>query len=68
MTTDHKKDGMTSSTQTQKPITDPRKCKMHNMWMRKGQCEICRLAADQAQAKQDAINGVIKPKIKIGKL
>ena len=44
------------------------KCPMHNMWMRKGQCEICRLNADKLQQQKDAEAGVVKHPVKIGKL
>jgi hypothetical protein len=36
--------------------------------MRKGQCEPCALDRDRRQRAQDLENGVIKQKIKIGKL
>ena len=60
------KDGMMSDKTS--PITDPRKCKMHNMWMRKGQCEICRLEADKRQAQLNAERGIEPKKIIIKKL
>lgn len=43
---------------------DRRKCPAHNMWMRKGQCEICRLNEDKKQREA----GYVQPTIKIGKL
>lgn len=47
---------------------DPRKCPAHNMWMRKGSCEICRMAADKLQQEREQQSGSNKPPIKIGKL
>jgi len=47
---------------------DSRKCPAHNMWMRKGQCEICRLNADKLQKQRDAEAGIVRQPIKIGKL
>ena len=47
---------------------DSRKCPAHNMWMRKGQCEICRMAEVKLQQQRDAEAGVVKQPIKIGKL
>ncbi len=49
-------------------ITDPRKCPMHNMWMRKGQCEICRLNEDRRRKAYELENEIVKQQVKIGKL
>lgn len=49
---------------------DKRKCPAHNFWMRKGQCELCRVEADKRHAekmkKQEEAGGSHKPPIKIG--
>jgi hypothetical protein len=47
---------------------DSRKCPAHNFWMRKGQCEMCRLTADRKQQQQDKEAGIVKLPVKIGKL
>ena len=58
-----------NQTNTQPPKTkSPYKCPMHNTWMRKGHCEQCALAKDRREAAKLLEDGVIKPKIKIGKL
>lgn len=49
-------------------IKDPRKCPAHNYWMRKGQCELCRMAQDKKQKELEQITGSNKPPVKIGKL
>lgn len=41
---------------------------MHRMWMRKGQCEICRLEADKKRLEQEQYTGSNKPEVKIGKI
>jgi len=41
---------------------------MHNMWMKKGQCEICRLEADKKLAEYKRDNNITEQQIKIGKL
>jgi len=38
------------------------------MWMRKGQCEICRLEADKKLLEQQALTGSNKPEVIIGKV
>lgn len=43
----------------------PYKCPAHNMWMRKGQCEMCRLAADKKQQEQEKQMGVEKQEVVI---
>jgi hypothetical protein len=64
---ENEKDGTNSLPEIPKP-RDPRKCPMHNYWMRKGQCEICRLEQDKAHSAYLASRGITKQKIKIGKL
>jgi len=39
---------------------------MHNFWMRKGQCEICRLEQDAKQREREKLSGANKPPIKYG--
>ena len=57
------------STQTERTRPkSPYKCPMHNMWLRKGQCEICRLEADRAQAKLNRERGIVPQPITIKKL
>lgn len=51
-----------------KPITSPYKCPMHRMWMKKGQCEMCRLDADKRRAEQEKLTGAHKPEVRIGKI
>lgn len=51
-----------------KPVVDPRICPAHRMWMRKGQCELCRMAQDKKQQELEQITGSNKPPVKIGKL
>jgi len=58
---------MMKSNNTDKGI-HPYRCQMHKMWMRKGQCEICRLEADKKLKEQEALTGSHKPEIKIGKI
>lgn len=48
--------------------TDKRKCQAHNFWMRKGQCEMCRLQAEAKQREYERTGGSNKPPVKIGKL
>lgn len=43
----------------------PGRCTMHKMWMKKGQCEMCRLEADKRLKEQEALTGFNKPAIKI---
>jgi len=51
-----------------KPVTDPRKCPIHNQWMKKGKCDPCRLAERMKQAEYEQQHGSNKPEIKIGKM
>ena len=46
----------------------PQKCPMHNMWMRKGQCEICRLNEDKLRLEREKQTGSNKPEVIIGKI
>jgi len=55
-------------TQNLKPLIDPRKCQMHRMWMKKGQCEICRMEQDKLNRQYEIEGGSNKPPVKIGKL
>ena len=41
---------------------------MHRMWMKKGQCEICRLEADKRRAELERVGGSNKQEVKITKL
>lgn len=41
----------------------PARCQMHKMWMKKGQCEMCRMAADKKLKEQEALTGSHKPKV-----
>jgi hypothetical protein len=49
-------------------MRDFRKCQAHNMWMRKGQCELCRMAQDKQLLEQEKLTGSNKPEIKVGKI
>lgn len=46
--------------------TDRRKCPAHNFWMKKGVCELCRMAADAKQRELEEMGGANKPPIVIG--
>jgi hypothetical protein len=46
---------------------DPRKCNMHNMWMKKGMCAICQLDRMKAQNDFEHKYGSNKPPIKLTK-
>lgn len=61
---------MTSPTNltTQNPKTYKYKCPMHNMWMRKGQCEICRLEADKLRREREQLTGSDRQEVKITKI
>lgn len=43
----------------------PGRCQMHKMWMKKGQCEMCRLDAERKLKEQENRTGFNKPEIKI---
>ena len=49
-------------------ITSRVKCPIHNAWMRKGKCEPCMLAEDRRKKAALLEEGIVQPKIKIGKL
>jgi len=56
---------------TEKTIYSPRlpqKCPIHKMWIRKGKCEQCLMAEDRRRKAAELEAGIVKPKIKIGKL
>jgi len=57
-----------SSNAIEKGKPHPFRCQMHKMWLKKGQCEVCRLNADIKLKEQEAVTGSHKPEIKIGKL
>lgn len=59
---------MTNPLPTESVRKHPYKCPAHNMWMRKGQCEICRLNADIKRKQIEATTGSNKPEIKITKI
>lgn len=63
-----KKNGITNIMTNEKTIVDPRMCKAHRMWMRKGQCEMCRLEADKLRQEREKLTGSNKPEVKIIKL
>jgi hypothetical protein len=46
---------------------DKRKCPAHNMWMRKGQCELCRLRLEEIQRENERTGGSHKPPVKLTK-
>jgi len=47
---------------------DTRKCKIHNMWMKKGMCSVCKLEKMKAQELEERTYGSNKQEIKITKL
>lgn len=49
-------------------VRDYRKCPAHNFWMKKGQCELCRLESEARQREYEKTGGFNKPPVKIGKL
>jgi hypothetical protein len=51
-----------------KLITSPYKCPMHRMWMKKGQCEMCRLEEDRRRIELEKLTGAHKPEVIIGKI
>jgi len=67
MTNGKQESGASTILETTRP-RDPRKCPAHNMWMRKGQCEICRMSEDKLRRERELESGSNKPPIKIGKL
>ena len=44
------------------------KCPMHNFWLKKGQCEICRLEVEKQQREYEKTGGANKPPVRVGKL
>lgn len=46
----------------------PGRCQMHKMWMKKGQCEMCRLEAEKRQRELEKETGSNKPEVIIGKI
>lgn len=50
------------------PPPRPQRCDIHKTWMRKGKCEPCMLAEDRRRKAAELEAGIVKPKIKIGKL
>lgn len=55
---------MTNQTRSKSPY----KCPAHNMWMRKGQCELCRLALDKQRQELEKQTGSAKQEVIIKKL
>ena len=55
-------------TKSKTMVVDPRKCPMHRMWMKKGQCEVCRLNEDKLRIEREKLTGAHKPEVKIGKI
>jgi len=47
---------------------DIRKCKIHNMWMRKGECSVCYVDKRKQQLLDEQKFGSNKPAIKITKI
>lgn len=48
--------------------TSPFKCPAHRMWMRKGQCEICRLELDKRTRSAEQQHGSNKQEVIIKKV
>lgn len=46
----------------------PQQCPMHRMWIRKGQCEMCRLEEDKRRKQMEGLTGANKQQPKIGRL
>jgi ribosomal protein L37E len=47
---------------------DRRKCPAHNFWMKKGECELCRLERERRLQEYEKEGGSNKPPVKIGKI
>lgn len=47
---------------------NPRQCPAHRMWLRKGQCELCRLEEDKRRIQAEKQHGSNKQEVKIIKL
>jgi hypothetical protein len=41
------------------------KCAAHNFWMKKGQCELCRMEQDKRLKERELLTGSNHPTIKI---
>jgi hypothetical protein len=54
------------SSQMPVEIKHPGKCPAHNFWMKKGQCELCRIERDKLIKHYESLTGSNKPTIKIG--
>lgn len=54
---------MIDDTKKRDGVRDFRKCPAHNFWMRKGQCELCRLEQDKRQREIERLGGSHKPKV-----
>lgn len=46
----------------------PRQCPAHRMWLRKGQCELCRLEQDKQRHELEKLIGSNKQEVKITKI
>lgn len=49
-------------------LIDPRKCKVHRSWMKKGVCDLCRLAKDKELNNYKRERGIVDVPIKVIKL
>ncbi len=49
-------------------VRDWRKCPAHNFWMKKGVCELCRLAQEAKDKEHEALGGSNKPKVRTRKV
>lgn len=47
---------------------NPKQCPAHRMWMRKGQCELCRLEEDKRRIEAEKQHGTNKQEVVIKKL
>ena len=47
---------------------DPRKCPIHNQWMKKGQCENCSMARDKLKQQYELEGGSNKPPVQTRKI
>lgn len=47
---------------------NPKQCPAHRMWMRKGQCELCRLEEDKRKIEAEKQHGTNKQEVVIKKL
>lgn len=44
---------------------NPRRCRKHRMWMRKGNCELCIMEQEALKKQYERTGGSNKPPIKI---